>query len=250
MKILLGVVVALALLPAAGAKGYEAGDVPDGGVLAGTVRFAGPPPALAPIPVKKNRDVCGPEKPPEALVVGPEGGVRDAVILIEGVTRGKRPEGELILDNRHCLFVPHVGAVMVGATAKIRNSDPILHNTHGSLDGVTAFNLALPLQNQVIDITRRLKRPGVIRVLCDAHTHMVAWVVVHDSPYFAVTDEQGRFRIDRIPPGTYRVTMWHEGFHPRGLDKDGRVLFDEPRRLTRSVTIPPRGTVSVQFTLE
>jgi len=250
MPIALTVLMALVLGPPAIAAAYETGDLREAGTLTGIVRFAGVLPALAPVPVKKNRDVCGSEKPPAALVVGPERGVQDAVILIEGVTRGKPPAGELVLDNRHCLFSPRVGAVMAGSPAKVKNSDPILHNTHGLLDGVTLFNLALPLQNQVIDVTRRLKRPGVIRVLCDAHTHMLAWIVVHDSPYFAVTDEQGRFRIDGVPPGRYRVTMWHEGFAPRGFDKDGRPLFDEPRRASRTVTVPPRGTVALEFTLE
>lgn len=220
----------------------------DGGRLTGVVRFVGNPPKLAPIPVKKNQDVCGPSVANEALVLGPGNGVRGSVILVEGVSRGKKAEGELILDNARCLFVPHVSAVMAGAPAKIRNSDPIQHNAHGFLATRAIFNVPLFSKGRVVDITPRLKQPGVVRVLCDVHTHMSAWVVAHDSPYFAVTDEKGDFRIDAIPPGKYQVTVWHEGFVVTGTDKDGRPVYDE-RRVTKEVSIPPGGSARVDFEL-
>jgi plastocyanin len=245
----LAVAVALVAL-AAPALAYEVVTVHDGGVLAGVVRFAGPPPKLDPLPVNKNRDVCGDRKDAEALVVGPEGGVRGTVILLEGVTRGKKPGADVVLDNARCVFVAHVTAVMAGERARVKNSDAILHNTHGYLGKPTVFNLALPNRDQMIDITKRLTRPGVIRVVCDAHPHMSAWMIVHDSPYYAVTDDRGGFRIDGIPPGSYKVTLWHEGFRPRGLDKDGRPLYDEPRTLTKEVTIAPRATATVDFELK
>jgi plastocyanin len=217
--------------------------------VAGVVRFTGVPPRLDPLPVNKNRDVCGEAKEAEALVLGPERGVRGSVILLEGVARGKKPAADVVLDNNRCVFVAHVSAVMVGERARVKNSDPILHNTHGFLGRPTVFNLALPNRDQMIDITRRLTRPGVIRVVCDAHPHMTAWIVVHDSPYYAVTDERGAYRIDGVPPGSYKLTMWHEGFRPKGLDKDGRPLYDEPHTVSRDVTIAPRTTATVDFEL-
>lgn len=240
--------VVAALAPAAAA--YEVVTVADGGVLTGVVKFTGAPPKLDPLPVNKNRDVCGDQKEAEALVVGPDRGVRGSVILVEGVARGKKPAGDVVLDNARCVFVAHVTAVMAGERTRVKNSDAILHNTHGFLGKPTVFNLALPNRDQMIDITKRLTRPGVIRVVCDAHPHMTAWLIVHDSPYYAVTDERGTFRIDGIPPGSYRVTMWHEGFRPRGLDKDGRPLYDEPRTLTRDVTVAPRATATIDFELK
>lgn len=240
----------LLLLAAAPAAAYEEAPVADGGALTGVVRFAGAVPALDPIPVNKNRDVCGAQKPSEALVVGPDRGVKGSVILIEGIARGKKRTGDVVLDNDRCLFVAHVTAVAAGDRARVRNSDPILHNTHGFLGKPTIFNLALPNKGQLIDITRRLTRPGVVRVLCDAHPHMSAWIVVHDSPYLAVTDERGAFRIDGVPPGTWRVTLWHEGFRPRGTDKDGRPVYDEPRTVTQEITIAPKGTAAIAFELK
>ena len=241
-------VVAAAL--AAPAAAYEVVTVADGGAIAGVVKFSGAPPRLEPLAVTRNDDVCGEQKESEALVLSPERGVRGSVILVAGVARGKKPDAELVLDTHRCVFVARVTAAMIGDKARVKNSDAILHSAHGSLGQPTVFNLALPSRDQMIDITRRLTRPGVIRVVCDVHPHMLAWMIVHDSPYYAVTDERGAFRIDGILPGRYQVTMWHEGFRPRGLDKDGRPRYDEPRTVTRGVTITPRATATVDFELK
>jgi len=234
---------------AASASAYEEIAVKDGGTLTGKVKFAGTPPTLEPLAVNKNRDVCGDRKPSEALVVGSDGGVRGAVVLIEGVAKGKKATGEVLLDNHKCTFVSHVTATTVGNKARVKNSDPVLHNTHGFLGKVTVFNLALPNREQIIDVTKRLTKPGVVHVLCDAHPHMFAWMLVHDNPYVVVTDEHGAFKIDAIPPGTYKVTMWHEGFRAKGVDKDGRPLYEEPRMVTKDLTIAPNGTATLDFEL-
>jgi hypothetical protein len=243
------VLVALCLAGPGPAGAYEEIAVKDGGVLAGRVKFAGAVPVLEPLAVNKNRDVCGERKPSEALVVGADGGVKGSVVFLEGVPRGKKADGEVVLDNHKCQFVSHVSATMAGGRVRVKNSDPVLHNTHGFLGKPTVFNLALPSKDQVIDITRRLTKPGVIRVLCDAHPHMFAWLIVHDSPYVAVTDDRGAWRLDGVPPGTYKITMWHEGFRPKGVDKDGRPVYDDPRAVTREVTVAPRATVTVDFEL-
>ena len=249
IKLTIGMVMVLcSATTALGA--YEAIDVNDGGTLTGVVRFAGTPPKLAPLAVNKNREICGEEKASEALVVGADGGVRGTVVLIEGVTRGKKPTGEVVLDNHRCLFVSHVTALAAGEKARVKNSDSILHNTHGFMGKPTVFNLALPNKDQMVDITRRLTRPGVIRVLCDAHPHMFAWMVVHDSPYVAVTDDHGAFKIDGIPPGSYKVTMWHEGFRPKGVDKDGRPAYEDPVTVTKEITVAPKGAATVDFELK
>ena len=240
---------AAALASARGADAYEVASVGDGGTLTGVVKFVGTPPKVEPLHVNKNRDVCGDDKPSEALVLGPNQAVKGSVILVEGVTQGKKGAGDVVIDNHRCLFVSHVTAAMPGERVRVKNSDAVLHNTHGFFGKPTVFNLALPNKDQMIDITKRLTKSGVVHVLCDAHPHMFGWIVLHDSPYFAVTDERGAFKIDGIPPGTYKVTMWHEGFRAKGVDKDGRPLYDEPRTVTREVTIAPKATASVDFEL-
>ena len=246
----MAVVLGLLLMPVARTMAYEEVAVGDGGVVSGTVKFSGTAPKLEPIAVNKNRDVCGERKPSEALVVGGNGGVKGGVVLIEGVTRGKKAKSDVIVDNHKCLFVSHVSATMTGERARVTNSDAILHNTHGFLGKPTVFNLALPNKDQMIDITKRLTKPGVVRVLCDAHPHMFGWLVVHDSPYVTVTDDRGAFRLDGVPPGTWKVTMWHEGFRPKGVDKDGRPLYDDPRTVTKEISVSPKGAATLDFELK
>lgn len=239
----------LLITTAVPARGYVEAPVADGGMLVGRVRFAGEPVKAEPIPVRKNMDVCGDAKPSEALVVGVNKGVKNTVVYLEGVERGKKP-ADLELDNAKCLFVSHVSAVMLGAKVRVRNADPILHNTHGFHDKVTVFNIAQPFKDQVIDITQRIKKVGVLDLQCDAHTHMRAWMVVRDNPYFAVTDDHGQFRITDIPPGRYKVVAWHEGWVVTGKDKDGRPVYDAPRVLIQEVTIPAKGEARLDFEIK
>jgi plastocyanin len=233
----MGALIATAIMvlaaPAAQAA-YQAVDVVDGGSLSGVVRFTGTPPRLAPLVVTRDREICGEQQPSEALVVGPDGGVRGSVVFVEGVARGKKVAGELVLDTRGCRFVSHVSALAVGERARVKNSDAVVHNTRGLAGTASVFNVALPQKDQTIDITRRLTRPGVVRVVCDAHPHMNAWIVVHDSPYVAVTDDRGAFRLDGIPAGTYRVSLWHEGF----------------RTISRDITIAPGSAATIEFELK
>jgi hypothetical protein len=244
----LAVLVALSAAPAAAE--YVETTVTDGGTLSGIVRFTGAAPTLPPLAVNKNRDVCGDSKPAEALVLGSDKGVKGSVVWIEGITKGKKPAGETVIDNHKCLFVPHVSATMVGARARVKNSDAILHNTHGFLGKPTVFNVALPNTGQVVEITKRLTKTGAVRVLCDAHPHMMAWLYVHDSPYVTTTDERGQFKIDGIPPGTYKVTMWHEGFRQKGTDKDGRPQYEDPVTVTKEIKIAPKASATIDFELK
>jgi hypothetical protein len=210
MSGLVALAAAALLLVGGAARAYEVVEVSDGGSISGRVTFSGPVPEAGSLDVTKNQDQCGAKVPVESLLVGKDGGVRNAVITIEGIEAGKDfDKTEHVLDNRSCRFVPHVQVVPVKQKLKIINSDPILHNTHAFLGTATVFNLALPLQNQTIP--KRMKRPGVLSVKCDAgHTWMSAWVVVAENPYYAVTDETGAFEITDIPPGTWQVKAWHE----------------------------------------
>jgi hypothetical protein len=107
----------------------------------------------------------------------------------------------------------------------VKNSDPFFMRPRLQ-DRTTVFHVAIPGKEQEVDITRRLIRPGIIRVVSDTAPHMTAWVIVHDSPYLAVTDARGAFRIEDVPPGAYRVTVWHEGFRRRGTAGD--ALYEAP----------------------
>lgn len=198
--------------PRAASSGYEAIEVSGGGSVSGQVVFRGSKPKLEPRPVTKDNATCGHQpKPSEALQLGSGGALANAVVALEGIRRGKKPDtAPLVLDQRRCDYIPHVQSATAGATIDILNSDDILHNVHGYLDRrETIFNLAMPLKGQ--KITKTLNRPGVISLQCDAgHTWMDATIVVADSPYHATTRADGKFAIGDVPPGSYKLKAWHE----------------------------------------
>jgi hypothetical protein len=183
---------------------------PTTGSVSGTVRLAGTAPARPPMPVFKNHEVCGDGVVDDRLVIGPAGGVRYAVVTIEGVRNGRTPERDLtlVLDNRGCRFDPHVQTAEVGQWLDLRNSDPVLHNADARLGPDTLFNVALTPGREV---RKPLARAGLVAITCDVrHTWMSAFVAVADHPYHTVTDAYGAYEIRDVPPGTYTIRVWHE----------------------------------------
>jgi len=211
MRATLVVCLALALL-AAGAPpspAYEVTAVADGGTIRGKVTFAGSPPPKKKIIPTKDREACGSGvREVDQIALGPDRAVQEAVVYLKQVARGKaweRTAKTPVIDNVKCDFVPHVQVVRAG-DLEIVNSDPVLHNTHGFLGKATVFNVALPNQGQ--RITRPLKRPGLVRVECDAHGWMLGWIHVADNPYHAVTGKDGGFTLGDVPPGSYTLVAW------------------------------------------
>ncbi|MBI4590880.1 MAG: hypothetical protein HY725_18810 [Candidatus Rokubacteria bacterium] len=243
--------LALGILWPEAARSYDVVEVRDGGTITGQVTFSGEIPKLEPLTVPKDADFCGPTVPSEALVVSPKSkGVKNTVVYLEEIAKGKdfrsvRP----ILDNAKCLMAPHVLGMVKGTDLAIKNSDPLLHNMHAVVDGkAMVFNLALPIQGQTI--ARRVRKTGMITVTCDSHTHMRAHLLVLDHPYFAITDENGAFALADVPPGKYKLVVWHESWKLLGYDKDKRPLYDQPIVQTREIEVPAKGTVRVNFELK
>ena len=136
------------------------------------------------------------------------------------------------MDQRNETFVPHVLAVTVGTTVDFPNNDRTYHNVF-SLSREKRFDLGRYAAGASKAV--RFDRPGVVRVFCDIHSHMNAFVLVFTHRYFAVTDDEGRYRIDGVPSGAYSVVAWYEGV----------------ARETRAVTIPDAGgVVEADFALK
>jgi hypothetical protein len=145
-------------------------------------------------------------------------------------------------------MAPRVQAVMVGTELIIQNSDPFLHTTRGRLpDFKQAFNLVFPRGTPAKE--QRIRFPGVIAVSCDTHAHMKAYILSFAHPYFAVTDGDGRFAIAQVPPGSYTLKAWHEGWRILAYDQDGRPQYEEPYVLTAEVMVLAGQTSSVEFQL-
>ena len=159
--------------------------------------------------------------------------LRRGVVYLESAPRGAfedRDPGRAAMDQRNETFVPHVLAVTVGTVVDFPNSDKTFHNVF-SLSKAKRFDLGRYATGKSKSV--RFDRPGLVRVFCDIHSHMNAFVLVLSHPFFDVTEPDGRFRIDNVPAGTYTIVGWYEG---------------EPRT-TRSITVPPGGVVDLELTV-
>src|SRR5688500_7994484 len=135
---------------------------------------------------------------------------RRSVVYLESAPSLAFPDVEpqrATLDQRNETFVPHVLAVTVGTTVDFPNSDNIYHNVF-SLRNPRPFDLGRYAAGRSKSV--RFDRPGIVRVFCEIHSHMSAFILVFNHRYFAVTDDEGRYRIDDVPPGTYTVMAWNE----------------------------------------
>jgi hypothetical protein len=204
----LGLLVQVLGVPAGA---YEAVTVADGGTIKGKVSFPGTPPPKKKVIPTKDKEACGSGvREVDQIMVGPDKAVQEAVVYLKQVAKGKaweKPAKPPAIDNVKCDFNPHVQVIPAG-DVEIVNSDPVLHNTHGFLDKLTVFNVALPNQGQ--RIKKPLKKPGMVRVECDAHGWMLGWIYVADSPYYAVSAKDGTFTITNVPPGSYTLVTWQE----------------------------------------
>jgi len=207
--------------------GYEGMEVMNGGMIRGVVKLQGEIRELPRPEIFKFKEVCK-GVPNESVVVGLEGGVRYAVLTLEGVTKGRKVEREAVneLDNQGCRFVPHVQAGSVGQWLVVRNSDPILHTAHAHFkSGQPDFNLGLYPGK----VSRKpLVSPGIVLIVCDVHPWMRAYIVVTEHPYHAVTDILGEYEIRDIPPGNYRLKVWHEslGMQEKPVEVKGRGVSE------------------------
>ena len=208
----------------------------DTGAMAGTVRFRGEPPPRNALRVYKERAFCGSAVPDESLLVGADRGLRNVVVTLHGAgLLGPAVRSEAIaLDNVGCRFAPHVQAAPVGSAVLLLNSDPILHDAHARMGPETLFNEGLPRWRRV---TRTLRRPGVVKVICELHrAWMSAYIVVTPNRFFAVTDATGGFVVRGIPPGDYEARFWHER-----LGETSRRVTVTPGRSRRvELTFPDR----------
>jgi len=134
-----------------------------------------------------------------------------SVVYLESAPRGAfeaQEPGRAVMDQRNETFVPHLLAITTGTTVDFPNSDKFYHNVF-SFSKTRRFDLGRYAAGESKHIT--FDRPGIVRVFCEIHSHMNAYILVFNHPYFAVSDDEGRYHIDNVPPGTYNVIAWHEG---------------------------------------
>jgi hypothetical protein len=204
--------LSLAAMGTNASAGYSGGDVTDGGSVSGKVTFKGKVPKAMKMKVTKNADVCGTSKTSEELLVGGGGALKNAVVYLKGIKKGKAVnKGVVQLGQVKCVYTPHVQAAVKGSKLHLESSDPIMHNVHGKMKkgGRMLFNVGMPGNNTVVK--KKLRRAGLAEIICDAgHTWMKAYIYVFEHPYFAVTGADGKFDLGDVPPGNYELVVWHE----------------------------------------
>jgi len=159
---------------------------------------------------------------------------RHSVVYLETAPRGafEEREARVRMDQRHEAFVPHILAITVGTTVDFPNNDATFHNVF-SLSRTRSFDLGRYAAGYSKSV--RFDRPGIVRVFCDIHSHMSAFILVFSHRFFAVTDDAGRYRIEDVPPGSYTVVVWNERLP----------------QASKPVTIPAAGgTVTLDFSLK
>ncbi|MDB5104868.1 MAG: uncharacterized protein JWP91_2557 [Fibrobacteres bacterium] len=237
MKIISKVPAIILALSMCAMAQYKGGAVANGGSISGTVKVKGKPPADEEKIVHKNEATCGAKMAAQKYVVGAGGGVKWAVVRIDGIKEGKAMDAApLFYDNLGCRFEPHVMVAPAGATLKVRNEDDMLHNSHFFLvEGAAKknlINMALPKKGQVIENAKILRKEGLVAVQCDAHDFMQGYIWVLSNPYGAVSGDNGEFSLSDVPAGVHKLKIWHEGFGEKEVTvtvaagKDSKVAVE------------------------
>lgn len=194
------------------------------GIIRGRVQFVGKPPAPKLLRNSPCCDGAPAEHVDETLIVSPDGSLRNVFVFIEGIgpTDGSA-RSPALLDQIHCRYEPHVLGVQVGQALRVRSSDPTMHNVHYVPRKNRARNLSMTGAGEetVVSFTH----PEFIRIKCDVHPWMTAWVGVFENPFFAVTGDQGTFQITGLPHGEYELVAWHELL---GRQQQKVAVGDEP----------------------
>lgn len=207
-----------------------------GGSIEGTVFAKGTMPPYQEIVIEKNPDICdkpipGSNIPGKRIVdpwqVGGNGELHEAVVYIQDIKTGKKwPTNSFKMDQKACSFQPYIDVMRNKKELEVVNLDPIGHNIHtyqyiGTIKknklepggiNMTILNIGQPDQGFTFKKKIKLRKDNQMKLECDIHNFMHGWRLVLENPYYSETNEDGSFKIDGIPAGTYKVIAWHPTF--------------------------------------
>jgi Carboxypeptidase regulatory-like domain len=219
-----------------GGSTYSVAPVTRGGTVSGTIRLDGAPP-IDTIAVTRDQKLCGTH--PAGRIVGTPDGLADVLVWIADVKTGKSMpiDKRVELDSEQCALDPRVQGAVVGSTVNVFNDDRLLHRlvftragTHDTLSVMPFFS-----DGQIVASEKLAKRPGIVAVTCSLHPWTHGYIAVFDHPYFEVTEKNGKFSLDSLPPGDYKLMVWHEG-------------MGTP--IERKVTVTPGGNEKVDIPIK
>lgn len=215
-------------------RGVSAAAAAEGGTVKGRITFTGKEPGnkvirmgMDPMCATAN---AGKRPVDMVYLVGDDNTLGNVFVKLEGSFPATPvPTQPVEIDQRACFYVPRVVGARVGQALRIKNDDNLLHNVHAESVKNNAFNFAEPVKGMQRDVM--LKDEEMLRIGCDVHRWMTAWVGVVSHPYFAVSDANGTFTIANVPAGKRTITAWQESFGT----------------LTKAVEVKPGHTVTVDF---
>ena len=264
------ILVVLTVSPAAA---YDVIDVQHGGTIEGTVLLNGPVPEpkgfnliTFPDPAYCGRISNGRGwRLLHDFVVDAQGGLKDAIVLLEGVEGGKPFETSVpLIEARDCMFQPFMTIVRNGHAVEVINMDPVMHDIQGYETSIeagarTLFNTPLVMNHQhrrgdlhaihnhapgksLVGPIYLNKGRRTFYMQCGFHAYMESWAMAVNNPYYALTDANGAYKIENIPPGTYQLVVWHPQTGP-GVTK--MVTIQPDGKLVEQLSLnPPKGNRS------
>jgi len=208
------------------------------GTVRGVVKILGTPPTRKVLRIDADPNCAAlhsGQMLSDDIVVDPDNNVRWAFVYVrKGNTESPpAPLPPVLLDQVGCRFEPHVLGVRVNQPINIYNNDPLLHNVHALPFENKEFNFGLPQPGRY-ETKQFTRKEVMVRIVCDVHPWMRAWVGVLDHPYFSVTSETGGYGIVNLPPGRFQISVWHERY----------------ATVEREVEVPSGGDVRLDFFLD
>ena len=239
---------------------YEVAEVTKGATITGHIGFLGVPPEPLRFEVKKNSDVCGTERWLTKVEVFNDR-LKGAVVMLQGVQKGKPFEAnihqgespnhgafhytgghelDLTVKTQSCNFGPFSGVLASEDLIRLENNDSVKHVLHSYSVRGRKSSILRSVHNRDIfpgsDIeveftTKHLKHSKVVAITCDRHDFMENRFYVVDNPYFSISDQHGHFTINQVPPGDYKLVVWHP------------VLGEKKQE----ITVGPHGNIKLNF---
>jgi len=206
----------LSFAATANAAAYKEIDVSGGGAIAGMVAAGSATTETKTFTISKDPEICGEGTRDVPLVRVNGDAILDAVVFLDKVKEGKAFPEELrsvTLTQEKCAFHPFLSVMANQGELTAVNVDHTLHNIHTyELIGKarrTVFNVSQPTAGDSFTKEIKLRKGNGVKIECDAHDFMHGFIYVAKNPYFAVVDDNGKFEIGDIPPGTYKIKVWH-----------------------------------------
>lgn len=209
-----------------------------GGAVTGSINFDGEAPQRRQVKMSADPacDAANPDGRLGEVMVINDGKLQNVFVYVKeglGDQKFETPKEPVEMDQNGCMYTPHVLGAMVDQTIVIKNSDSTLHNVHSLPQNSKPFNSAMPMKGMTIK--KKFAEPEVmVRMKCDVHPWMSAYVGVLPHPFYAVSAENGAFTIENLPAGTYTIEAWHEKLGTQ----------------TQSVTVTEGGSATADFTFK